>query len=161
MASACAGSWNVGGAEDAIGMILPNVPRNIAGTYHRPHESERVTLLARDHTNIFQTGLHRRCLEHQSAHRLQVLTQPFESRPHRVGHGRRKIEGNAARPNEPASKATPRQSHEEAQALAPHAAKESGGRLVGHVPGDRAEVADMIDQSLELERDAANTLCAR
>src|SRR6185437_9345570 len=110
---------------------------------------------------VFQASLHGCVLGPQPRHRLQRIAKTFQPRPHLPRHFCRQIECHPARPYEAAPKATAREHHQEIQAFAAHRAEKGRGGLIGHVPRDRSQIANVIGETLQLEGDTADTLRAR
>src|SRR6266540_259201 len=155
------GDRDVGEAEDPPGVVVPHVARQLAGPRDGPDETVLDARRARHDADALEPGLDRCALEQQREHRGELLLEPLEPIAHLAGHGRRDVERRPAGPHEPAAVAVARERHQQVEALSPHASQVRGRGLEGDVPGDRAEIPDVVRQALQLERDTSHRLSPR
>src|SRR5207244_6317818 len=112
----------------------------------------------REDTRLLDSGNHGRAFEDELRHPVQIALQPIDllqkaGLPHRVDP-----EADAPRDDEAPPESVPRDFKQDVQEVTAQAAEPGSPGEIAGVAAEGAEVAHVIGDSLQLERDAANRL---
>ncbi len=142
-------------------MVAPHVARGAARAGHGADEPERLAVRVRDGPGALEPLGDGGGLEEQVERALEVAQRGIQPAAQLLGHACVHVVRDAAGTDEPAAEAVAAKERGHVEELAAQPAAVRGGRHERHVAGERAEVAGVRGQPLELERERAQCVRAR
>ena len=146
---------------DPGGKVVPDVAKDAAGPRGWPDQSDLLRCFARDRAGILESLDHRRRVPEQLDGFRELFARAEQSRPQVVDLPRLEVEPDAARPDETAAESRAAELRRHVEEVAAQPAAERSGRQIRDVSGKSAEVAGVVRQPFELQRDPPKRLRAR
>src|SRR5581483_5743831 len=152
---------NVCEAIEARRELAADVALEPARAGREADDAERFARRAVEPPRVLEAGLHRRLLPQEPDGVPHLALGGVETLEEGPDPRVLDVESDAARAHEAAPEAAPADERRHAEELAAEPAAEGGGREVADVAGERAEVARVVREPFELERDRPERLGAR
>ena len=145
-------------AVDAVGKIAADVARRAAGPGRHAHQPELLAQVQRHDADAVEAGHHRGRVPQQLDRAADVPVDRVQPPPELLDDAGVDIESHAARPDQAAPEAVAAEQGRHVEHVAANASAIGHGGQEADVAGQRAEIADMVGDPLQLQGHAAEEL---